>query len=260
MKPETGRSNRDASSQRAGRPFVLSQSGSALLGCQASPRWAARRIAARLCPQDAYLLWKVPSIRSSRGPAYSMEPSLGLVRVYSVDTRCLHERGLSVAAQEVSTGQLRQSRFEDFYRLHRDGLARALSLTLRDPHLGAEAADEAMARAYQRWGTVRYYDNPVGWTYRVGLHWARSWLRKRRREVPESTGEPAVWDANPFDPILARQIGSLSDHHRSVIVLRFFWDWPIERIAAALDVRPGTVKSRLHRALGELRSIQEVSR
>ena len=31
-----------------------------------------------------------------------MEPSLGLVRVYSVNTRCLHERGLSVADQEVS--------------------------------------------------------------------------------------------------------------------------------------------------------------
>lgn len=44
--------------------------------------------------------------------------------------------------------------FEAFYRDERDQLARALALTLSDSHLAAEAVDEAMVRAYQRWERV----------------------------------------------------------------------------------------------------------
>lgn len=155
---------------------------------------------------------------------------------------------------------LRPRHFEEFYRWHREDLVRALALTLRDPDLAAEAADEAMVRAYQHWRSIVSYDNPAGWTYRVGLNWARSWLRKRRREVPEAASEPAVWDPDPADPSLAHGIGSLSDKHRAVIVLRYYWDWRIDQIAEALDVSQGTVKSRLHRALGQLRSNGEVTR
>lgn len=178
-----------------------------------------------------------------------------------VDARRLDERERRVVREPNTTGALvRPRRFEDFYRSNREDLVRALALTLRDPHLAAEAADEAMVRAYQHWRSLVTYDNPAGWTYRVGLNWARSWLRKRRREVPEMATEPPVWDPDPVDPSLAQEIGSLSDKHRAVIVLRFFWDWRIDQIADALDISPGTVKSRLHRALRQLRSNGEVTR
>jgi RNA polymerase sigma-70 factor (ECF subfamily) len=38
-----------------------------------------------------------------------------------------------------------------------------------------------------------------------------------------------------------------------VIVLRFYADLTVPEIAAAMSVPEGTVKSRLHRATGELR-------
>lgn len=44
--------------------------------------------------------------------------------------------------------------FDDFYRNHRDTLVRVLVLTLGSVDLAADAADEAMARAFQRWKTV----------------------------------------------------------------------------------------------------------
>ena len=110
-------------------------------------------------------------------------------------------------------------RFDDFYRAHRDDMARALGLALRDAALGAEAADEAFARACQRWGTVGAYANPQGWVYRVGLNWARSWLRRVRRERerrPLLAQDHAVED-RPRDLDLEHALASLNDAHRAVI-------------------------------------------
>ena len=51
-------------------------------------------------------------------------------------------------------------------------------------------------------------------------------------------------------PAMAR----LSPDQRVVVALRFYRDLSIDQIAARMGVRAGTVKSRLHRALRELRT------
>ena len=140
-------------------------------------------------------------------------------------------------------------------------MARALGLALRDAALGAEAADEAFARACQRWGTVGAYANPQGWVYRVGLNWARSWLRRVRRERerrPLLAQDHAVED-RPRDLDLEHALASLNDAHRAVIVARFYLDWSVAETATALGVASGTVKSRLSRGLEQLRAVLEDS-
>jgi RNA polymerase sigma factor (sigma-70 family) len=141
--------------------------------------------------------------------------------------------------------------FDDFYRAHRDRIARALSLTLRDTELGTDAADEAFARACQRWIVVRDYGNPEGWVYRVAMNWARSWMRRKRRERDRQplVATPDHSFDDDLDVDLERAIGTLSDDHRAVVVSRYFLDWSVGETAAALDIAEGTVKSRLSRAL-----------
>jgi RNA polymerase sigma-70 factor (ECF subfamily) len=46
----------------------------------------------------------------------------------------------------------------------------------------------------------------------------------------------------------------LAPELRATVVLRFFADFSIPQIAAAMTVAEGTVKSRLHRAVAELRT------
>ena len=48
---------------------------------------------------------------------------------------------------------------------------------------------------------------------------------------------------------------SLSARKRTVIVLRYWCDLPVNEIAELLDCRPGTVSSLLHRALKELKEV-----
>ena len=50
-------------------------------------------------------------------------------------------------------------------------------------------------------------------------------------------------------------LSQLADDLRTVAVLRFYGDFSVPEIASALNVPEGTVKSRLHRAVGHLRTL-----
>jgi len=141
--------------------------------------------------------------------------------------------------------------FSDFYAATRDNVGRALAVTLRDGDLAADAVDEAMVRAYQRWDAVSAMDNPAGWVYRVGLNHARSRIRRLTRYFTDDRHEGIV--SAPFvEPAIMRALGELSVDHRSVVVCRLLLGWSEADTAAALGIRPGTVKSRLSRALAQL--------
>ena len=149
--------------------------------------------------------------------------------------------------------------FEDFYRAKRDHLARSLAITLRSDELGNEAADEAMTRCYQRWRTVREYGNPTGWAYRVGLNWALSKRRKAVREVAVPLPARPIEDLG-FIPEIEQALAEIPIEQRAVLVLRFLFDWDIDRVAEALRIPTGTVKSRQRRGLDAIERRLEVRR
>jgi DNA-directed RNA polymerase specialized sigma24 family protein len=148
--------------------------------------------------------------------------------------------------------------FEAFYREAYADIARALTATLGDFDLAQEATDEAMVRAYVRWEKVRSYDNPGGWVYRVGLNWARSARRRLTRVLPFH--ERRVVDPPTSDPAHYAALRDLDVSLRAVVVCRLLLDWSVDQTATALRLKPGTVKSRLHRAIGQLeRTLGETS-
>ncbi len=153
--------------------------------------------------------------------------------------------------------QVAPTEFSTFYAAEWRRVFRPLAVILRDVDLAQEATDEAMTRAYQHWPRVRGMDNPTGWVYRVALNWSRTQLRRRglaRRLLPrraEEAREPMV------EPGLVAALGRLPMRQREVVVLRYVLDWSEAEVAAALAIPRGTVKSRLHRALAQLR--QEMS-
>lgn len=145
--------------------------------------------------------------------------------------------------------------FDDFFTTEHDTIVRALSMALGDEHFGRDAAAEGFARALQRWKKVSTFRNPQGWVYRVGLNWARSRRRKSRREVAlvdsfDRSSTPQTATDTRVMPALQR----LSAEHRDVVIARYYLDWSEAEIADALDIRPGTVKSRLSRALAQLQN------
>lgn len=152
--------------------------------------------------------------------------------------------------------------FEDFYRAERASVQRAVGFTVGVPDLARECVDEAMTRAYERWDQVVAMDSPAGWVYRVAVNHARN--RNRRRAVERRKQPPPPPATAPAaevaDPALAAALARLPEDQRSVVVLRYYLDWSLDQIAAGLGIAPGTVTSRLHRALRRLEnSLRETS-
>ena len=119
-----------------------------------------------------------------------------------------------------------------------------------------ELAHDAFLVVYQRWDTI---DNHGGYLRQTVVNRSMRWLRRRAHErhllatigEPPPTGDPVVdtmWDA----------IQRLSPDKRAVVVLRYWVDLPHDEIAELLDCPAATVRTRLHRALADLR--KEVER
>lgn len=91
----------------------------------------------------------------------------------------------------------------------------------------------------------------------------------RRAERPSVAGAPQPDQARRPDQAHAQRsrlaatqaaIAALPPEHQAVLVLRAFHDLDYPEIGAALDLAPGTVKSRLARARARLRELLEAPR
>ena len=157
-----------------------------------------------------------------------------------------------------------QRAFEALARADSPRLHRVAYGVLRD----SESAEDATQRALvDIWRDIRRLRDPAryeAWSYRILVHACYREARKRRdlpciADVP-AADVPAAVDA--FGQVddrdqLERGFRQISVEHRTVIVLRCLLDMPMEQVADALGVAPGTVGSRLHRALRALRAALE---
>lgn len=146
-----------------------------------------------------------------------------------------------------------EDEFTVFYERWRTPVRRGLAMALGDVALADEAVDEALTRALAHWETIREYERPDGWLYRVGLNWARGMFRKRRFELLSDLAADSQSFHDPLpDPDLIEAVGRLSVKLRSVVVARYYLDLSTFEVAEALEIPEGTVKSRLSRALTRL--------
>jgi DNA-directed RNA polymerase specialized sigma24 family protein len=178
-----------------------------------------------------------------------MEPNRVLVRVLDVQPSLVSP---AVTIQDDFADEVTMD-FAAWYNDTRPTVVRALTLTLGDTDLAREAADEALTRAYQSWAKVQQFDSPGGWVYRVGLNWALSSFRRLRPSKRAFHVIPADMPV-PVDAAVQRALNSLDVDQRAVVVCRYLLGWSEQETADALQIRPGTVKSRLSRASTQLRS------
>lgn len=128
-------------------------------------------------------------------------------------------------------------------------MVRVAFLLVGSETLAEEIVQEAFATVYLRWDRL---DRPGAYLRQCVVNGARSSLRRRsleRRHLRAVGDEGEASGARELLDALA----ALPIERRAVVVLRFYESMTQEEIAEALGIRLGTVKSRLHRGLAELR-------
>jgi RNA polymerase sigma factor (sigma-70 family) len=137
--------------------------------------------------------------------------------------------------------------FETVFLRERTPMVRLAFLMLGSEALAEEVVQEAFVTVLERWQRV---DNPGGYLRRCVVNGCLGQLRRARRPVPEPVGAPTVELATDHTLDAVRR---LSPQRQAMVVLRFYADMTQDEIADTLRLPVGTVKSGLHRALGELK-------
>jgi RNA polymerase sigma-70 factor, ECF subfamily len=142
-------------------------------------------------------------------------------------------------------------------------------MVLRDTAEAEEVAQETFIRAYQALATFDEERPLRPWLSQIALNLARNrrrslgrrlaaWRRLVTREPEVSSPANAVADmvhARTEADLLVEALGFLSETSREAIIMRYYLQMAEAEMADSWQVASGTVKSRLSRALKQLRGV-----
>ena len=150
---------------------------------------------------------------------------------------------------------------------HRD---RVYGLLLRSTANHADADDlfqEVWIRVVRAAGTFDPAQRFVPWLHRIAINLVRDAARRRTARpwaVTDDGTLPVATDGAPAPDVQAvagqeaavlhRAIAALPEGQREVLVLRYIEGLGEREVAEAAGIPPGTVKSRLHHAMRNLRA------
>jgi RNA polymerase sigma-70 factor (ECF subfamily) len=177
-------------------------------------------------------------------------------RVMDAPIRQLAESDRAVDLEDDVTGQrilaISQSELDRAYRL--------AGLVLGGSSEAEDATQEALLRAWRQRSSLRDASVFRPWFDRILVNVCRDRLRRRARItfVPLDATGPHLSTRDPFEAIHARSemlaaMRRLTTDQRIVVVLHYWADLTLEDVALRTSWPIGTVKSRLHSALAQIR-------
>jgi RNA polymerase sigma-70 factor (ECF subfamily) len=148
--------------------------------------------------------------------------------------------------------RLAESRLDRAYRI--------AGLILGNANEAEDAVQDALAVAWRSLSSLRDDEVFDAWFDRILVNGCRDQMRRRKvvRFIPiDGSVDPMIED--PFATVIARDavlapLATLPADEKAIVVLHYWADLTLEAVAERLGIPGGTVRSRLHRALGRMRA------
>ncbi|MGH7322218.1 MAG: sigma-70 family RNA polymerase sigma factor, partial [Candidatus Rokuibacteriota bacterium] len=173
------------------------------------------------------------------------------------------------AVRRVQAGQTEA--FEVLVEKYKRKTFRLAFQVLRDQEEALDVAQEAFVKAFRSLPKFKGDSAFYTWLFRITMNLALDRKRQRATRAKSMGAEdipPEEWERtatsterDPEDEAASRQrrerigqaLGTLSENHRSIVILSDIEGLSYREIAEVLDVPMGTVMSRLHNARKRLR-------
>jgi len=151
-----------------------------------------------------------------------------------------------------------ERQLEEIYEELFPRVFRAALLVCGDRQAAEDSAQEAFARALERWDRLRFHDHLEGWLMTTAIRLAIRSSKSRQRTIvrPDSdhaTGEGGYLDETALD--LWRGVLALPPRQREAVVLYYYCDLAIAPVNRLLGCKEGTVKAHLSKARANLRPL-----
>lgn len=134
-------------------------------------------------------------------------------------------------------------------------------LILRDYAMAEDAVQDAFVDAWRSLPGLREPERFQAWLTRLLIRSCQDTRRRARRRIVEMplmpSDLPGIGDHQATFAVIdqiERGLQGLTLDQRTVLVLTYYLDLPIAEGASVLGIPTGTMKSRVHRALGALRA------
>jgi RNA polymerase sigma-70 factor, ECF subfamily len=151
-----------------------------------------------------------------------------------------------------------RSAFSELVCIHAQGVMNVVYRMCGDTQIAEDAAQETFIQAWLHLSSFRPQTSLRNWLYRIAVNAATDILRKEKRILPDDIEEMPLTDSHPGPEailfqmertaLIQREILSLPDASRAVLVLREYEEMSYHEIADTLDIPVGTVMSRLNYA------------
>lgn len=152
-----------------------------------------------------------------------------------------------------------EAAFETLYYRHRDWVANLAYRWTGDRDLALDVVQEVFFVLAKKFPGFQLTAKLQTFLYPVVRNLAITVRRKSERYQSSETPPPEpeapfpAESAHAGDEALRAALAALGREHRDVLLLRFVDGLSLAEIADTLGIPPGTVKSRLHNALQQLR-------
>ena len=129
---------------------------------------------------------------------------------------------------------------------------------LHDREAAEDAVQESALKAWRKLGNLRAGSDPRPWFFGIVANQCRTTARGRWWSVLRLSAPPKAGETSPENQALGavelrRALAQLRPERREALVLRHYLDLPIEEVARITRVPIGTVKSRVSRAIDQIR-------
>jgi RNA polymerase sigma factor (sigma-70 family) len=127
---------------------------------------------------------------------------------------------------------------------------------LRDRHAAEDATQDAVLTAWRKLGNLRSGAPLEPWFLAIVANRCRKvWHHRNRQTVIPDRYEPDHGFVGQVADRLAihEALEHLTPQQRLLVILRYYFDLPLDETARIAAIPLGTAKSRLHRALTSLR-------